>query len=53
MENKSDVFERWISGILFVMGSLGAGVDIMNIKIIIHIGESILYRKLQSHVFGL
>jgi superfamily II DNA helicase RecQ len=38
-ENKSEVLEMWTSGLLFATGSLGAGVDIMNIKTIIHVGE--------------
>jgi superfamily II DNA helicase RecQ len=38
-ENKSEVLEMWTFGLLFATGSLGAGVDIMNIKTIIHVGE--------------
>jgi superfamily II DNA helicase RecQ len=38
-ENKSEVLEMWTFGLLFATGSLGAGVDIMNIKTVIHVGE--------------
>src|SRR5256714_2703500 len=37
--NKADVLEGWTSGLMFATGSLGAGVDIMNIKTVIHVGE--------------
>src|ERR1700738_4839466 len=37
--NKAEVLEGWTSGLMFATGSLGAGVDIMNIRTVIHIGE--------------
>ena len=36
---KKDVLEAWTSGLMFATGSLGAGVDIMGIRTVIHIGE--------------
>jgi superfamily II DNA helicase RecQ len=38
-EQKSSVLENWTSGLLFATSSLGAGVDIMNIRFIIHVGK--------------
>jgi len=35
---KSEILQRWTSGLLFATGSLGAGVDIMNIRTILHLG---------------
>jgi superfamily II DNA helicase RecQ len=37
--NKSEVLNSWTSGLMFATGSLGAGVDIMNVRAVIHIGE--------------
>jgi superfamily II DNA helicase RecQ len=38
-KNKAEVLEGWTSGLMFATGSLGAGVDIMNIRTVIHVGE--------------
>jgi superfamily II DNA helicase RecQ len=37
--NKAEVLESWTSGLMFATGSLGAGVDIMSIRAVIHVGE--------------
>src|SRR5579859_3737174 len=36
--NKAEVLASWTSGLMFATGSLGAGVDIMNIRAVIHVG---------------
>jgi superfamily II DNA helicase RecQ len=38
-KNKAEVLESWTSGLMFATGSLGAGVDIMSIRAVIHVGE--------------
>jgi len=38
-KNKAEILERWTSGLMFATGSLGAGVDIMNLRTVIHVGE--------------
>ena len=38
-KNKAEVLEGWTSGLMFATGSLGAGVDIMSIRTVIHVGE--------------
>src|SRR2546423_10134757 len=37
--NKAEVLAGWTSGLMFATGSLGVGVDIMNISTVIHVGE--------------
>jgi len=37
--NKAEVLDGWTSGLMFATGSLGAGVDIMSIRAVIHVGE--------------
>jgi hypothetical protein len=38
MNNKGTVLLKWTFGLMFAIGSLGAGVDIDRIKVIIYIG---------------
>jgi superfamily II DNA helicase RecQ len=38
-KNKGEVLGNWTSGLMFATGSLGAGVDIINIRAVIHLGE--------------
>jgi superfamily II DNA helicase RecQ len=38
-KNKGKELENWTSGLMFATGSLGAGVDIMNVRAVIHLGE--------------
>jgi superfamily II DNA helicase RecQ len=35
--NKDEVLRNWSSGLLFATGALGAGVDLMRIKAVVHV----------------
>jgi hypothetical protein len=44
--NKDEVLRNWSSGLLFATGALGAGVDMMRIKAVVHVERPVIQHVL-------